>query len=183
MWAIGALIAVLIRFPIQFGALIVAISAGFAALSYEVGRRSDRAQASSRVGEVIRERVPASRPILDRISEVSADPRKFLKGAKSETSPPPPPPSSQPVGDGAVSTAHLDPTVVSALPVIDPDKTVPEIQTGRADDVDKVPSAPIDQTEWASPSSPEVSGDGVWVAPENPKTGGPGEDGQYRLWD
>ncbi len=213
MWAIGALLAVIIRFPIQLGALIVAIAAGLSAVSYELGRRTDRAQASSRVGEVIRERVPASRPFLDRLSEVSSNPKMLLpsRRAEAETSAPPPPsPSSRPTTPAdptLVDTSGTDPTVVDhsdpsmqrPTPAqLDETTTVatinngdadrgpkaPVVQTGKADDIDKSTGVPIDRVEWSAQTGPQVSsGDGVWVAPDDPQTGGPDDGGQYRLWD
>ena len=200
-WAIGAFIAVVIRFPIQFGALIVAIAAGFAAISYELGRRTDRAQASSRVGEVIRERVPASKPIFDKLnaapkpkeilreklsrSKQSADPSQAESEVESPALPPPPPASATPTTRRTApydpTVEQLDPTLVAAIP-LDPNRP-PEVQTGRADDVDKIPAGPIEQTEWETPVGPQVEGDGVWVSPEDPPAKGPGEDGQYRLWE
>jgi len=184
-WAIGAFIAVIIRFPIQFGALLVAIAAGFSAVSYELGRRTDRAQRSSRVGEVIRERVPASRPLFDRISSVPKPQEllreKFGRGSNSEALPPPPAATSTPT-TVAATNEQLDPTIVATVPS-GADQTVPDIQTGNAADVDRAPNVPIDRIEWAAAARPEVVGDGVWVAPDDPQTGGPGEDGQYRLWD
>ena len=196
MWAIGALIAVLIRLPIQVGALFIALAAGFSAVSYELGRRTDRVQASSRVGDVIRERVPASKPVLDRLSAATADPRSLFRKPVEED------PAEESTGEDPASEngkvevlasfpsvltppdPKNDPTIVATVPVIDADKTVPDVQTGRADDVDQTHVAPIDQVEWAtSTTGPEVSGDGVWVAPEEPKSKGPDEGGQYRLWD
>lgn len=204
MWAVGALLAVLIRFPIQFGAFIVAIAAGLSAISYELGRRSDRAQASSRVGEVIRERVPASRPFLDRMGEIISNPKSLLPGNRvvaAATVPPPPAASSTPTTSAALTvvdtdnsdpalaiptTEQLDPTMIATLPdpntVPDPNK-VPEVQTGRADDVDRTPAVPLDHVDWATQTGPQVSGDGVWISPDDPKTGGPDDGGQYRLWD
>ena len=187
-WAIGAFIAVIIRFPIQFGALIVAIAAAFSAVSYELGRRTDRAQASSRVGEVIRERVPASKPIFDRL-DAAPSPKEVLrqklsrsKASDEEPLVLPPPPSSDAVPTTSDSAdEQLDPTLVAAIP-LDQNRP-PEVQTGRADDVDHVSSGPVDQAEWSTPLGPQVVGDGVWVAPEDPPAKGPGEDGQYRLWE
>lgn len=200
-WAVGALLAVLIRFPIQLGALIVALAAGLSAVSYELGRRTDRAQASSRVGEVIRERVPASRPFLDRMGEITSNPKSLLPGNRgvgpaSIPPPPPPPPSSTPTtpadptvvdttdnSDPALlipSAEQLDATMIATLP--DPNKE-PEVQTGRADDVDKSPAVPLDHVDWAAQTGPQVSGDGVWLSPDDPETGGPDDGGQYRLWD
>ena len=83
-WAIGAFFAVISRFPIGLGAFMIAIAAGFAALSYELGRRTDRVQASSRMREVIRDRVPQKavdkiesakavqtvRPVIERVAGV-----------------------------------------------------------------------------------------------------------------
>ena len=57
-WAFGAFLAVVSRIPIQFGALLVAIAAALAAVSYELGRRTDRVQESSRLAEAIRSRMP-----------------------------------------------------------------------------------------------------------------------------
>jgi len=194
-WAIGAFTAVIIRFPIQLGALIVAMAAGLSAISYELGRRTDRVQASSRVSEVIRERVPGSKPLLDRLSSINRP--TFPSGRGGSTPPPPLPTGNQPPPPSAATSAPppppsantpMDPTVVASLPVPDaltPSTAlrVPEVQTGRADDVDANPTAPIDQVEWAANTGPHVSGEGVWVSPEDSPNAGPGEDGQYRLWE
>ncbi len=186
-WAVGAFTAVIIRFPIQVGALIVALAAGLSAISYELGRRTDRVQASSRVGEVIRERVPGSKPFLDRLSSLN---KPTLPGGRDRTPPPPPPsptvgpPPPRPPSSGS----PMDPTVVASIPIPDaltPSTALraPEVQTGRADDIDANSTVPIDQVEWAANTGPHVSGDGVWVSPEDVPNAGPGEDGQYRLWE
>ncbi|MFT7474411.1 MAG: hypothetical protein ACI81L_001336 [Verrucomicrobiales bacterium] len=189
-WAIGAFVAVVIRFPVQLGALIVALAAGFAAVSYELGRRTDRVRRSSRVREAIRDRVPASaverlgsnkalkkvRPLLDRISSRSASWQG--KPARGLT---PSAPPAQGVGERATtpSQEQLDKTIVSAIP----SPRDPVVQTGDGADVDASVSMPIAEADWATSTGPQVSGDGVWVAPEDPPTAGPGDDGQYRLWE
>lgn len=115
-WAVGAFIAVVGRFPISAGAFIVALAAGFAALSYELGRRTDKVQASVRVREAIRDRVPQKavdkieshkavqtvRPVLGRFAQIGKT--LFTAGDSSVTAapevaapvdpPPPPPPSA-----------------------------------------------------------------------------------------
>ena len=211
-WAIGAFVAVIIRFPTQFGSLIVAIAAGLSAISYEVGRRTDRAQASSRVGEVIRERVPASRPILDRLSEVQANPKILLPNhRKSELEDPaqresslwpastPALPVDPTTIDGQVvdstlvdesfeqrrepTPGQLDQTVTLPVDGSSNGSKAPVVQTGNSKDVDSSDRVPIDRVEWAAQTGPQVSGDGVWVAPDDPPTGDLDEDGQYRLWD
>ena len=194
-WALGAFTAVVIRFPIQFGAIIVALAAGFAAVSYELGRRTDRVRRSSRVGDVIRERVPSTRPLLDRLSsmnmpklagrgDVTAVPEVLDPTLVDQTSidlpsrPPPPRPSSTP----SSPQGSVDPTVTATIQG-PPGLRSPEVQTGRADDIDAKPTVPIDQIEWAEHVGPQVSGEGVWVAPEDTPNAGPGDDGQYRLWE
>lgn len=56
-WAVGAFIPVVVPIGIQLGALLVALTAAFAAVSYDLGRRTDRAQRSSRVRDALRSRV------------------------------------------------------------------------------------------------------------------------------
>jgi len=176
-WALGAFLAVLSRIPIQFGALLIAIVAGFAAVSYELGRRTDRVKRSSRVAEALRSRVPAEaveaverigshkavqriKPLADRMAKLRSEPTRELAPTLIQPALDAPKPPSAPAGND------------------------PVVQTGRADDVDKAPSTPIDQVEWSAPQGPQVSGDGVWVAPSDPPSPPtPGEDGQYRLWD
>lgn len=176
-WALGAFTAVIIRFPIQLGAFFVAIAAGFAAISYELGRRTDRVKKSSRVREAIRERVPAAaverigsnravqvfRPFAERVAKLS----------KPRVDTPP-----------AVRVKRPDPTLIAPIPgpVTPSSVAEPSVQTGSADDIDKNPNTPIDQVQWATPAEPELTGDGVWISPTDPPDT-PGEDGQYRLWD
>ncbi len=182
-WAIGAFTAVVIRFPIQFGAFLVAVAAAFAAVSYELGRRTDRVRSSSRVREALRERVPASaverieanravqifRPIAERVSQFKQTASNNADKALGKRSAP----VARPIRDDA--------TVVAPIPG-PASPTEPEVQTGRADDVDRSPATPIDQVQWASPADPEISGDGVWISPKDPPAT-PGDDGQFRLWD
>lgn len=190
-WAIGAFAAVVIRFPIQLGAFLVAVAAGLAAVSYELGRRTDRVRRSSRVREALRERVPAGaverieanravqifRPMAERVSRLKQTANKtidrsFDKGSSTtvETARAP---VARPARDDATVVAPIPGPVESADP---------QVQTGRADDVDNSPTTPIDQVQWASPAAPEISGDGVWISPKDPPAT-PGEDGQFRLWD
>ena len=58
LWAVGAFVPVVIPIGVRWGALLVAIAAGVAAVSYELGRRTDRVQKSSRMREAIRQRLP-----------------------------------------------------------------------------------------------------------------------------
>ena len=58
----------------------------------------------------------------------------------------------------------------------------PQVETGRADDIELTPAGPIERQDWGTPVGPQVSGDGVWLNPNDPPAT-PGEDGQYRLWD
>jgi hypothetical protein len=176
-WAVGAFIAVIIRFPVQVGALLVALAAGFAALSYELGRRTDRVQKSSRVREAIRDRVPAAaverigsnravqifRPIAERVAKMN----KPTVAATHHTP--------------ATRSPRSDPTVIAPNPG-PASPSEPHVQTGRADDIDSGGSTPIDQVQWASPSEPELSGEGVWISPKDPPAT-PEEDGQFRLWE
>lgn len=175
-WAVGAFIAVVIRFPIQLGAILVALAAGFAAVSYELGRRTDRVRRSSRVREAIRDRVPASaverigsnravqvfRPIADRVAKMNNPTVVANRGT-------------------AARPKRPDPTLIAPIPG-PAGPSEPQVQTGRPDDVDSGGSTPIDQVQWASPSEPEVSGEGVWVSPTEPPDT-PEEGGQYRLWE
>ncbi len=57
-WAVGAFIPVIIPLGIELGALLVALVATFSAVSYDLGRRTDRAQRSARVRDAIRSRIP-----------------------------------------------------------------------------------------------------------------------------
>ena len=247
-WALGAFIAVISRFPIQLGAFMIALAAGFAAVSYELGRRTDRVQSSSRIGEAIRERVPQSavdkiesakavqtvKPVFARVSNVG---RSLFSVGNSSVLPPSPvaqspaegPAGSREQGADEYTNAEspnesptteefrarsndrtdimpsADPTVAAKLPppptalaeTAGPDSpsTIditgehatndidPQVQTGRSDDVTPVGAMPLDQLGWAAPTRPEVSGDGVWVAPEDTPDGDAGEGGQFRLWD
>lgn len=176
-WALGAFVAVISRFPIQFGALLVAIAAGFAAISYELGRRTDRVKKSSRVREAIRDRVPAA--AVERIGSNRAVQviRPFAQRVANLNKPtmdvPPPVRTKQP---DATLIAPIPGPLSSGTPI------EPAVQTGRADDIDNSPSTPIDQVQWSNPVEPQLSGDGVWISPTDPPET-PGEDGQYRLWD
>lgn len=192
-WALGAFMAVVIRFPIQLGAFLVALAAGFAAISYELGRRTDRVQRSSRVREAIRDRVPAGaverfgsnravqviKPFAERVSKIkkSASPSGAPQSRAGHTAAEPPNVGAAPIA----RPVQQDPTVVAPVPG-PVNRREPEVQTGRADDVDNAPPTPIDQVQWASPAEPELSGDGVWISPTTPPEK-PGDDGQYRLWE
>ena len=247
----------IIRLPITAGAFIVALAAGFAALSYELGRRTDRVQASSRIGEAIRERVPQTavdkiestkavqtvKPVVGRIASVGRsvfsagtsavssrpsspessgeleaaqpDPTEVMDLSSHPAGNPPPPPANAksstppPPPPGATPSSSQDDTIIDTTdPALlngatgavragdgpNPDGTLnaetvkpsvthtPVVQTGRADDT-STSSMPVDQIGWASPNRPQVSGDGVWVEPEETPDGEAGEDGQFRLWD
>ncbi len=191
-WAIGAFAAVVIHLPIQLGAFLVAVAAGLAAVSYELGRRTDRVRRSSRVREALRERVPASaveriesnravqifRPIAERVSRFKHTASRTIDRSFDK-----PPPTKVETAMRAPVARPLrgDATVVAPVP--GPiEATDPQVQTGRADDVDNNPTTPIDHVQWASPAAPEISGDGVWISPTDPPAT-PGEDGQFRLWD
>lgn len=190
-WALGAFTAVVIRFPIQLGAFMVAVAAALAAVSYELGRRTDRVRRSSRVREALRERVPASaverieanravqifRPIAERVSQFKRTASRTIDRSLDKS-------SATKVRDPKAPVARPlrgDATIVAPVPgPVSP--TEPQVQTGSADDVDNSPATPIDQVQWASPAAPEISGDGVWISPTDPPAT-PGDDGQFRLWD
>ncbi len=137
-WAIGAFIAVVSRFPIQPSSFMIAFAATFAAGSYELGRRSKKAQASARVREAILDRVPQSavdriesakavqtvKPVFNRVARVGRS--LFSVGASSVTAPvnereQPAPTPSRPTSSTAVPidstevmpTAPADPTAAS----------------------------------------------------------------------
>ena len=181
-WAFGAFLAVVSRIPIQFGAVLVAVAAGLAAVSYELGLRTDRVQESSRLAAAIRSRMPAeavekigSNKAVQRLKPLAS--RFAIFGEVAPT-------ADEGVAPTYTETPdeQLDPTLVQ----MDLDgagkERNPEVQTGRADDPDLAGARPIDRADWATPVGPQVSGDGVWVSPkETPPS--PGEDGQYRLWD
>ena len=184
-WALGAFLAVISRIPIGFGALLVALAAIFAAVSYELGRRTDRVQQSSRLAEVIRSRMPNE--AVEKIGSHKAVQRFKPLASRMATL------KSAPKVEAA-ATAQLDNAAqLDSTEVLDPtlvhhgiDETVadksPEVQTGRADDADLAVATPIDRVDWSTPVGPQVSGDGVWVNPKDPP-GTLGDDGQYRLWD
>lgn len=179
-WALGAFLAVISRIPIQFGALLVALAAIFAAVSYELGRRTDRVQQSSRLAEVIRSRVPNE--AVEKLGANKAV-QRFKPLASRFASLKAVTPAAE-VDHAAQlnETEQLDPTLVHhGVDETVSDKS-PEVQTGRADDADRGVSTPIDRVDWATPVGPQVSGDGVWVNPKDPP-GTLGDDGQYRLWD
>ena len=179
-WALGAFLAVISRIPIQFGALLVALAAIFAAVSYELGRRTDRVQQSSRLAEVIRSRVPNE--AVEKLGANKAV-QRFKPLASRFASLKAVTPAAE-VDHAAQlnETEQLDPTLVHhGVDETVSDKS-PEVQTGRADDADRGVGTPIDRVDWATPVGPQVSGDGVWVNPKDPP-GTLGDDGQYRLWD
>lgn len=180
MWALGAFVPVAINLPMRLGTLLIALAGTFAAVSYELGRRTDRVQRSSRVREAIRQRMPDAavverlglepalgkvRPMLDRLG-LSAD-----TDADDDS-------TSAPEGT-------LDPTVVAPSPR--PDGWVPPIHH-TPDPRPSAGSVPIDHVRWGTESEPHLSsGHGVWLAPDDaeppadpPRT--PGKDGQFRLW-
>jgi len=186
-WALGAFAAVVIRFPVQVGALLVALAAGFAAVSYELGRRTDRVRRSSRVRVALRDRVPAGaveriesnravqifRPVAERVSKFKASTNR--NAGRSGAKP------GERTQARVARPARGDATVVAPIPgPVSP--TEPDVQTGRADDVDDSLSSPVDQVQWSAPVDPEISGDGVWISAKEPPAT-PGDDGQYKLWD
>ena len=162
-WAIGAFIPVVIPIGIEFGALLVAIAAGFAAASYELGRRTDRVQRSRRVRDVIRERVPDA--AVERLGRSPAVERvrpaiRRVARIAGRSGPP-------------NRSTDLDPTLVAPRP---------PASAGHG---------PIDEPEWHDSHEPELSsGEGVWLSPsarpDDPTVdlpAEPGDDGQFRLWD
>lgn len=237
MWAVGAFFAVISRFPIQLGAFMIALAAGFAAVSYELGRRTDRVQASSRMREAIRDRVPQKavdkiesakavqtvKPVVERIagvgrslfsvgtSAVASTPEVEARQVAPDTTPgddrsgrrstdrtevmpmtdptiaaqtpavpasvPPPPPPTP------TSTAVTPPPPNVESNVDDRASDSEEVQIGGADGITPVTAASRERLNWGAKSKPEVSGDGVWVGPQDPPDGEAGEDGQFRLWD
>jgi hypothetical protein len=159
MWALGAFIPVIIPIGIRAGSLLVGLAAAFAAASYDLGRRTDRVQKSSRVREAIR----------DRVSDGAVVRRLGLGTALSRFSGSPPAPAGQ--------SPELPP------PTIDPTIVAPRPQAAGQDE-----SVPINEVDWGVPAEPHVSsGDGVWVAPTVDETtempAEPTEEGQFRLWD
>lgn len=252
-WAIGAFFAVISRFPIGLGAFMIALAAGFAAVSYELGRRTDRVQASSRIGGVIRDRVPQKavdkiesakavqtvKPVFARFAgvgrslfsvgsstvrsssesasaagELTPDPRHQSRRAGDKPgrrstdrteimpnadptvvsrTPPPPGTRNEPTHAGAgadMSTSTdgedrpanegtADTTIEVELDA-QPAQTSPLVQTSNPTHSGAMP---IDETTWAQPTKPQVSGDGVWVSAEDTPDGEAGEDGQFRLWE
>ncbi len=224
-WAIGAFVAVVGRFPVTAGAFLVALAAGLAAISYELGRRTDRVQASVRVREALLERVPQKtvdrieshkavqtvKPVFGRFarlgksvfgagaSSVTAEPSRELSlppppPASSASSSPPPPPSPGSVPTSAereesgtlkIPDPASDATIEARVPT--GEINLPSVQMGSSEtssnDVGTRTSTSIDEVRWAKSRKPQVSGDGVWVSPEQDPEGGEGDDGQFRLWD
>ena len=187
-WAFGAFLAVVSRIPIQFGALLVAIAAALAAVSYELGRRTDRVQESSRLAEAIRSRMPpeavekiGANKAVQRLKPLAS--RMAIFGEVAPTAGDSTnPEAASPAPASAGVEEQLDPTLVQMDLDAAKELRSPQVQTGRADDTDLAPVGPIDSADWSSPLGPQVSGDGVWVSPTDPPTA-PGDDGQYRLWD
>lgn len=121
-WAVGAFIAVVSRVPIGAAAFMIAFAATLAAISYELGRRSKKAQASARVREAIRERVPQRavdriesaksvqtvKPVFDRVARLSKS--VFSVGASSVTAP------ELSAGDADPSSVSVDATDVMPAP-------------------------------------------------------------------
>lgn len=214
-WAVGAFIAVIGRFPITAGAFIAALAAGFAAISYQLGRRTDKVQASVRVRDAIRERVPQKavdriedqrdkidqnkavqsiKPVIERAAQIGKS--LFAAGSGAVTAAPGPSPrqpentpaTNAPTTDDdltiEVDNSAADSTIEARVPT--GDVASPSVQTNPGDHVPKGDasrsSISIDEATWAERSGPQVSGDGVWVSPDQPE-GGEGEDGQFRLWD
>lgn len=177
-WAFGAFLAVISRIPIQFGALVVAVAASFAAVSYELGRRTDRVQESSALAAAIRSRMPVE--AVEAVGKIGSNigSNKAVQRLRPLAS------RMAIFGESAPAAAEeqLDPTLVQMDFGETNGEEAPAVQTGRADDTDFVPAVPIDRQDWATAVGPQVSGDGVWVSPkETPPS--PGDDGQYRLWD
>ncbi len=169
MWALGAFIPVIIPLGIRPGALLVGLAAAFAAASYDLGRRTDRVQKSSRVREALRDRVPegvvSGRLAFGSLGDRMQPLRNRMKG-QSGTTPAVPP------------AAAVDPTVVAERPpAVNPAPNEPSVRP--------------DLIDWGVPAEPQVSsGDGVWVAPPEPDLDAttefptePTDEGQFRLWD
>jgi hypothetical protein len=166
MWALGAFIPVIIPLGIRPGALLVGLAAAFAAASYDLGRRTDRVQKSSRVREALRERVPggvpSGRAALGSIGERIQPLRNRVRGGADAPAVP------------VAPAGAVDPTVVAQRP-----------------EAPKEPTVRPDLIDWGVPAEPQVSsGDGVWVAPPEPDLDSttefptdPTEEGQFRLWD
>ncbi len=230
-WAVGAFIAVISRFPIQLGAFMIALAAGFAAVSYELGRRTDRVQASSRMREVIRDRVPQKavdkiesaravqtvRPMIGRVAGVgrslfSVKPSAVATRSQAPARSPMPAPAANDAQPPAPNPDHTEVMAVTnptSAAQIAPPGTVgngnrapedaatidvgpdqpnsgvsPLVQSSNSDASTPAGALPVDHMAWGRTSSrPHVSGEGVWVAPEDTPDGEAGEDGQFRLWE
>ena len=189
-WAIGAFIAVISRIPIQFGALMIALAAGFAAVSYELGRRTDRVQASATMRHAIRGRVPQKavdkiesakavqtvKPVLGRVANLSRS--LFSVGASSVTAP---------EHEQAQATATVSPTdTTEVMPTNDPTVVSEKAPPSGPRATLRGSTTSSSKRRWGAPGAhprPQVTGEGVWAAPEEVPDGGEGEDGQYRLWE
>lgn len=97
-WAVGAFIPVVVPIGIQLGALLVALAATFAAVSYDLGRRTDRAQRSSHVRDALRNRIPPA--AVERLGSAAVFQRisSFLRRRQS------------------AAVENLDPTLVMPAP-------------------------------------------------------------------
>ena len=156
----------------------MAVAASFAAVSYELGRRTDRVQESSALAAAIRSRMPVE--AVEAVGKIGSNigSNKAVQRLRPLAS------RMAIFGESAPAAAEeqLDPTLVQMDFGETNGEEAPAVQTGRADDTDFVPAVPIDRQDWATAVGPQVSGDGVWVSPkETPPS--PGDDGQYRLWD
>ncbi|MGI9606755.1 MAG: MFS transporter [Acidimicrobiales bacterium] len=169
MWAAGAFIPVIFPMGIELGALMVAIAAGLAAASYELGRRTDRVQSSSRVRQAIRGRVPdaaverfGNHPTVLKLKPAVNRIMRFTRRSP-------------------LVAERPDPTLVAALPASPGDRVDdPPPPPPATPDLVAEPGEPL----WGPEYDPQLSsGSGVWLADpavETPTE--PGDDGQFRLW-
>ncbi len=193
-WAVGAFLAVIFRVPIELGALLIAIAAGLSATSYELGRRTDRVQRSSRVRQAIRERVPdeaverfEAHPAVARVKPVMAGFGRLRERVAPHFDPLPSAPKSTAPSD---PIDPIEPVAADgeAPPVTPPAGTTGESYGHDQTDVHPVPPPghgplpppPHDPTMVAPLPAPDAV-DPTTISKRPPPL--PGKDDQYRLWD
>ncbi len=161
-WAVGAFLAVVFRLPVEVGALLIAIAAGFSATSYELGRRTDRVQRSSRVRQALRERVPSEtverfeqHPAVAKVRPLMAT----IARARDRVAP---------HFEALPSPARRD------------DSSPSEVADSPEHDVGVTPDEPLDPTVVAPLPAPAGADDPTTTVDLPPR---PDDEGQYRLWD
>ena len=149
IWVLGALIPVVLPIPVQIGFLLLALTAGFASITYGLGRdpapKTDRARAQVKsVGTKVGTRVGSSKVGARVGTKVASRNRKRPKDSPptvtSRPAPdraadpttehpitppaPVPPPIIKPVPD-PTKTLPTDPEATRLMPIVDPDQPPP----------------------------------------------------------